>query len=74
MINYEIHNSSQLESICYDENLLGLEIRFKKGTIYRYYDVPHYIVEELLNATSAGSYFNKHIAKNFKFEKVEFYG
>ena len=67
----EIENSSQIESVHYDEYLLGLEVKFIKGTIYRYYDVPYYVFDELINAVSAGSYFNKNIARKFKFKKVE---
>jgi len=67
---WEIENSSQLKRIEYDEFAQILIVTFVKGSIYEYYDVPAYINYGLVIADSAGSYFNKNIARKFKFEKV----
>ncbi len=36
-----------------------LEIEFNNGAVYQYYDTPYEVVEELVEAPSAGKYFNE---------------
>ena len=67
---YGIDNSSQLTRVVYDDHIHQLTVTFVKGTKYKYFDVPYYTINELISASSAGSYFMKNIAKKFKFEKV----
>ena len=54
-------NSSAIRSASYDENLLLLTITFTSGGTYIYYGVPKWKYDELINASSAGTYFNDHI-------------
>ena len=67
---FKTFNSSTLYQMVYDEETKTLEVSFKRGAVYRYINVPHGIVNELINAKSAGKYFNGNIAKIFKYEKV----
>ena len=70
MIYKDITNSSQITRVEYYEDAEILVVTFKKGTVYKYIDVPYGTLKELLGAESVGRYFNLHIAKKFQFEKV----
>ena len=54
-------NSSNLVSVGYDPTSDTLEIEFKNGTIYRYFNVPPFEHERLMSASSHGIYFNSNI-------------
>jgi KTSC domain-containing protein len=58
-------NSSAINAIGYDENSNHLRIEFSHGNTYDYYNVPKEIFEGLLNASSAGSYYNQYIKDKF---------
>ncbi len=49
--------SSNLASIGYEPDTSMLEIEFLTGSIYQYFGVPQAVYEELMNASSKGSYF-----------------
>ena len=65
--------SSNLASIGYDEENNILEIEFNHGGIYQYSNVPYYVYEELMNASSHGTFFSANIRNNKKFitEKIK---
>lgn len=60
-IKREKVDSSNLESVGYDENSKVLEVEFKSGKVYRYLDVPKFKYVELVNANSKGKYFYSNI-------------
>ncbi|EGR5121793.1 KTSC domain-containing protein [Vibrio cholerae] len=62
-------SSSNLVSVGYDADSMTLEVEFNNG-IYQYYDVPEYIYEELMSATSAGSYLHQNIKGSFRFSRI----
>ena len=63
--------SSTIKAIAYDYESGKLEIEFVRGAIYHYEEVPvHVICCFLFQAESIGSYFNKNIAKKYKYNKV----
>ena len=71
MIIYKkLKNSSQLFSATYDIVNNELLIKFQKGYTYRYFEVSEETYSALCEAESAGSYFNKNIAKKFKYERM----
>ncbi len=55
--------SSNLESVGYDEKKQILEIEFNHGGVYQYFDVPQDIFDELMDAGSHGSYFYHNIKR-----------
>ena len=57
-------SSSNLASIGYDSQSLTLEIEFKDGSVYQYFDVPDNMYEDLMQAPSKGKFFHAYI-KNF---------
>ncbi|MFO0986551.1 MAG: KTSC domain-containing protein [Alphaproteobacteria bacterium] len=59
-------NSSSLASVGYDPASATLEIEFKSGKIYQYFDVPEHEHQALMQASSQGSYFAKHIRNNYR--------
>ncbi len=62
-------DSSNLESVGYSEGVL--EVEFKNGAIYRYFDVSSETFKELMNSDSLGKYFNSNIRNNYEFELVD---
>lgn len=54
-------NSSMLYAVGYDANAEVLEVVFSKGSIWRYYDVPQGVYDELLTTRSVSSYMNSHV-------------
>jgi hypothetical protein len=62
--------SSSLVSVGYDSGTLTLEIEFKSGTVYQYFDVPENIHAELMNHNSKGTYFSAVIKNNFSFGRL----
>lgn len=61
-----IENSSVIAAVGYDNANLTLEIEFKNGTVYRYFNVPYVVVEQLMMASSHGRYFGSHIRGRFR--------
>lgn len=62
--------SSNLASIGYDAKNEILEVEFKHGGIYQYFDVPENVYEELMNADSHGVYFSTNIRNDFEYQKI----
>lgn len=56
--HFQFENSSMLSSCSYDDEGEILSVTFTNGKIYHYQDVPRRIYDELIDARSAGKYFN----------------
>jgi hypothetical protein len=55
-------SSSNLASIGYDPSTETLEIEFvKTGKVYEYYNVPQFMYDRLMEASSHGVFFNAEI-------------
>lgn len=63
-------SSSNIQSIGYDADSGTLEIEFKSGTIYQYFEVPAAVYQELLNAGSMGQYFSSNIRGAYRFART----
>ena len=66
----QLVESSNLASIGYDPINQILEVEFKKGGIYQYFEVPESVFEELMNADSHGVYFSANIRNEYEFSKL----
>ena len=53
--------SSNLASVGYDPTAETLEVEFKNGLIYQYYNVPQIMSDQLMQAPSIGTFFNTNI-------------
>jgi hypothetical protein len=69
-MNRDHVESSNIESIGYDSGSETLEIEFKNGSIYQYFDVPEHIYEQLNNADSKGQYLAYQIKGKYRYSKV----
>ncbi|MCX6168695.1 MAG: KTSC domain-containing protein [Ignavibacteriales bacterium] len=63
-------SSSHIEAVGYDPNTAVLEIQFKDGSVYDYYDVPSYEYDGLLSAESKGTYAHQNIYKKYRQQKI----
>jgi hypothetical protein len=63
-------NSSNLASIGYDSENEILEVEFKHGGVYQYFDVSENVFNELMNAPSHGVYFSANIRNDYKYSKL----
>lgn len=54
-------DSSAIASVGYDPKRETLEVEFKSGNVYRYFDVPEEVYQDLLQARSKGRYFGSYI-------------
>ena len=54
-------SSSNIKSIGYDKEKNILEVAFNNRSVYRYYDVPEYLYEQLMRADSHGKFLNAYI-------------
>lgn len=67
MVNVQ---SSNLDSVDYDEESETLIIKFRNGGIYKYFGVPKNIYLNLINAPSKGKYFHNFIKDIYKYQKI----
>ena len=63
-------DSSAIEAVKYDQKRQTLDVEFREGHSYRYMDVPEFVYRELLNAKSAGVFWNA-VKHYFKYLKLE---
>lgn len=63
-------NSSNIRSVGYRLSSFLLQVEFKDGSIYNYYDVPESIYNDFLKSTSKGKFLNSNIAFRFRYKKI----
>lgn len=62
--------SSSISSIGYDNESQILEIEFKNGSLYHYFDIPQSIFDQLMNASSHGTYLNRTIKGSYNYRRI----
>lgn len=62
--------SSNIDSIGYDAPSQTLEVCFKNGSIYQYFDVPEQVYRGLMSADSPGRYLNQNIKGLYRYARV----
>jgi len=62
--------SSNVESVGYDQNTQTLEVEFKNGYIYQYFDVPKTIYNSMVNANSAGKYLISNVKGVYRYARL----
>jgi hypothetical protein len=62
--------SSVLASVGYDRFEHVLEVEFRRGGVYRYFEVPEAAVEELMTEGSHGQYFATRIRDRFRSRRI----
>ena len=64
--------SSNLKSVGYDPSNSILEVEFHGGRIYNYFKVPLKIYDELMKASSKGTFLDKNVKKRgFDYKKIK---
>lgn len=62
--------STLLASAAYIPERTLLELEFRDGALYHFFDVPPECFRKLMDATSKGSYFNRCIRNRFQYQLV----
>ena len=62
--------SSNIEAVGYDGDSSTLQVEFKNGGTYQYFDVPEHIFEGLRDADSVGRYLASVIKGSYRYSKV----
>ncbi len=63
-------NSTNITSIGYEAQTATLEVEFTSGDVYQYFNVPEYLYQQFLNASSHGQFLNDHIRYSYRYQKV----
>jgi hypothetical protein len=63
-------NSSNVAEVGYDPSANTLEVLFKNGGLYQYFDVPQAVYEELIQAASVGKYLNTQIKLVYRYARI----
>jgi len=63
-------DSSNLVDIGYDPSSMTLEVGFKNGTLYQYFDVPETVYQQLMQAESHGTFFNANVRNSYRYLKL----
>lgn len=64
--------SSFIHSVGWSSKTLTLLVRFKSGTLWAYHRVPKDKYTEMINASSAGHYFNINIRDAYASERLSY--
>lgn len=64
-------SSSNIQAIGYNKEFKILEVEFKGGSVYQYYEVPEQIFNAFLSAESIGKFFHSSIRGIYEYVKVE---
>jgi len=62
-------DSSNIEAIGYDDDTQELHVQFLSGGYYIYHNVPRGVFDELIYASSKGSYLNREIKGVYQYTK-----
>ena len=62
--------STTLAKVGYDRTQKLLQLEFRSGAIYQYFDVPVAVHQALLRASSKGSYFNQTVRRCYACSRV----
>jgi hypothetical protein len=63
-------SSSNIEAIGYEQGSTTLEVEFKNGSVYQYFDVPESVYDELSTASSVGGYLAAHVKGVYRYSRV----
>ena len=61
--------SSMLASVAYSIDA-NLDLEFRSGATYRYFDVPEAVFQGLIAAESKGAYFNRNLRNRFPYQRL----
>ena len=59
-----------LKSVGYDANSQTMEVTFRDGGVFHYFQIPETVYRRLLEAVSKATYFKNRVRPNYKFKRV----
>ncbi len=66
----EMVSSSTIISVGYDQATETLEIEFKHGGVYQYYNVPQVVHQQFMEADSKGQFHHVYIKSSYPYSRV----
>ena len=72
---YRFVTSSMMSAVAYNPERREMEIEFIGGAVYRYRNIPQRLWSGMMNASSKGKYFWKHIrryVRKYPYKRVRF--
>ncbi len=66
----EMVSSSTILSVGYEASIETLEVEFKSGGVYQYYNVPTSIYEEFMQSDSKGKFHHAYIRNSYPYSRV----
>lgn len=63
-------NSSNVQTVGHDDDSSTLQVEFKNGAMYQYFDVPEAVFIALREADSVGGYLAANIKGTYRYSKV----
>lgn len=62
--------SSNIASVGHDAATSTLEVEFLSGSLYQYFDVPETVFQELVTASSVGSFLAREIKGQYRYAQL----
>jgi hypothetical protein len=62
--------SSTVSSVGYDVGTQTLEVEFSNGNVYQFFDIPEAVHQQLMQAASAGAFFNGNIKGSYRYARM----
>jgi hypothetical protein len=69
-VEWQAVDSSVFAFVAYRMDARQLYVRFRNGSIYRYFDCPADVYDKFLAAESKGRFFSRCIRNKFRYEQV----
>lgn len=63
-------SSSNVAEIGYDPATMTLEVAFRDGSVYQYFDVPETVYQEFMGAPSKGQFLHANIKNIYRYLKL----
>ena len=63
-------SSSNVLSVGYDAKTMKLEVEFKDGAVYQYFDVPAAVYQGLMRADSKGAFMHANVSYSYRHPKL----
>jgi len=70
MFTHEFQGSSNISAFEYSNTEEYLVVKFNRGAVYGYKQVPSAVIEGWLLASSAGQYFNQYIKGQYDYQQL----
>lgn len=62
--------SRNVASVGYDASTMTLEVQFRNGSVYQYFDAPSSVYQELMSAQSVGTYLSQNIKGSYRYARI----